>query len=189
MKKIAIAALLSTFVAGNAAAADSSYAGISLGRSSASATSNAVLTKSTDTVAGILVGYQFNRNWGIEAQYTGLGKFAGTHTAPAATFSGKTDALSLTALGILPVSDRFSIYGKLGIARAKTSASSVPAQLTGATRSAGTYGLGAQFNVNGSVGIRIGWDRYGIATTSGTTLGVKENSNVNVYSLGAVFLF
>ena len=189
MRKIAAVLLLSTAVAAPAFAADNGpYAGVTLGRSK---TNNpypgTTMTKSTDTVLGVLGGYQFSRSLGAEVFYTGAGKFAAT--GGGGSGSGKADVWGVNAVGTLPLSDAFSLYGKLGYARTKTSASSVPAGLTGATRSAVTYGLGGVFNVNQSIGIRLGWDRYAAATANGNVTGVKDNFNSNVYSLGAVFKF
>lgn len=180
MKKIAIAALLSAIVAAPAFAADEGfYAGVTLGQARTGTVAPA-MTKSNDTVLGVLGGYQFNKNWGAEAFYTGAGKWSTT------TASGKADAWGINAVGTLPLSDAFSLYGKLGYASTKSTASSVPAAITGATRGAATYGLGGVYNVNPSVGIRFGWDRYAAATA---TAGVKNNYNSNVYSLAGVFKF
>ncbi len=187
MKKIAAALLLSTVVAAPAFAADEGfYAGVTLGRSNTgNPFSNATLTKDTDTVAGILAGYQFTKNWGVEAFYTGAGKFTavvGTNTS-----NGKSDAWGINAVGTLPLSDAFSLYGKLGYASTKTSASSTLGDVTSATRGAATVGLGGVYNVSPAIGIRFGWDRYGAAVN--TTASGKANFNSNVYSLGAVFKF
>ncbi len=198
MKKIAIAALLSAITAAPAFAADEGfYAGVTLGRSSTSAAAGAVLTKSTDTVLGVLGGYQLTKNWGAEAFYTGAGKWAVVNAVPAtATASGKADAWGINAVGTLPLSDAFSLYGKLGYASTKTTLScSVIATgaacgalgPTGATRGAATYGLGGTYNVTPAIGIRFGWDRYGAAVTN--TAGAKSNYNSNVYSLAGVFKF
>lgn len=186
MKKIIAALLLSTAVAAPAFAADTGfYAGVTLGRSSTGTPySNATLTKSTDTVLGVLGGYQFTKNWGAEAQYTGAGKFSGN--IPGGTFTGKSDALSLAAVGTLPLNDSFSLYGKLGFASVKTTLTTSPASAnTGASRTAATFGLGAQYNVTPAIGIRFGWDRYAAAVTGVGT----SKYNDNVYSLGAVFKF
>jgi opacity protein-like surface antigen len=94
-----------------------------------------------------------------------------------------------------PLSDAFSLYGKLGYAHAKSTASCFliatglpcgPAGVVGATRNAATYGLGGVYNVTPAIGIRLGWDRYGVATS---TAGVTSNGNSNVYSLAGVFKF
>ena len=190
MKKIAIAALLSAVVAAPAFAADNGfYAGVTVGGSK---TSNPypgmAMTKSSDTVAGVLAGYQFTKNWGAEVFYTGAGKFSAT--SGGITGSGKADVYGIVGTGTLPLSDAFSLYGKLGYARAKTT-TSIPAgfALTGATRAAATYGLGAIYNLTPAVGIRLGWDRYAAATQSGVALGAKDNFNADVYSLGATYKF
>lgn len=189
MKKIAIAALLSAVAAAPAFAADEGfYAGLTLGRSSTSNPYNgATMTKSSDTVLGVLGGYQFTRNWGAEAFYTGAGKFSTVQGANSS--SGKTDVWGIDAVGTLPVTDTFSMFGKLGYASAKTSASSTALTLAGATRGAATYGLGLQYNASSAVDVRLGWDRYGAATVGGNIAGVKDNFNSNVYSLGAVVKF
>lgn len=190
MKKIAIAALLSAVVAAPAFAADNGfYVGVDLGRSK---TSNpypaAAMTKSSDTVFGILGGYQFTKNWGAEVFYTGVGKFAATAGAQSGT--GKADAYGIVGVGTLPLSDAFSLYGKLGFASTKTTASSAPrVGLSGTTRSAATFGLGAIYNVTPAVGIRLGWDRYAAATLNGNLVGGKDNFNADVYSLGATYKF
>lgn len=191
MKKIALATLLSAIVAAPAFASDEGfYAGVTLGQSRTSNpyNGNFAMSKSTDTVAGILGGYQFTKNWGAEVFYTGAGKFSAV--SGGITGSGKADTWGIVGTGTLPLSDAFSLYGKLGYASTKTT-TSIPAgfALTGATRAAATYGLGGTYNVNPSVGIRFGWDRYAGATQNGVTLGAKDNFNSDVYSLGAVVKF
>lgn len=174
------------------AAQDGFYIGASLGRSSAgSPTPNLILTKSTDTVGGVLAGYNFNKNWGAELFYSGAGKYTGVNAAGTVRGNGKADVWGLDAVGTLPISDSFSLYGKLGVAKAKSSVSTVPAStLAGANRTAVTYGLGGSYNFTQSFGIRLGWDHYGAATTGGSgVVGAKDNYNSNVYSLAAVFGF
>lgn len=187
MKKIIAALLLSTAVAAPVFAAEAGpYAGVTLGRSSTgSIAANTTMTKSTDTVVGVLGGYQLTRNWGVEAQYTGAGKFAAT--TGAINLTGKADTFAVAAIGTLPLSDTFSLYGKLGFASTKISLSSVPASnATGASRSAATSGLGAQYNATPIVGVRFGWDRYGSGINVG---GITNKFHSDVYSLGAVFKF
>ncbi len=182
MKKILAVVVLSVLAAPVLAAESGFYAGVDLGRSSTGNIAGAAaMTKSTDTVFGLLAGYQFTRNWGAEAFYSGAGKWTTT------TGSGKADAFGLAAVGTLPLSDSFALYGKLGYASTKTTASSVPAALASATRGTATYGLGGVYNATPNIGVRLGWDRYGAATSN--LAGVKSNYNANVYSLGAVFQF
>lgn len=190
MKKITLAVLLSTFATAPAFAADEGfYAGATLGRASLNSPSaNLTLTKSSDTVFGVLAGYQFAKNWGAEVFYTGAGKFSGNKVG-GVTGSGSVDVFGASVVGTLPVSDAFSVYGKLGYASAKSKASSSNGIMAGATRSAATYGLGGVYNVSPAVGIRFGWDRYSAAAANVSALVSKDNFNINTYSLGAVFKF
>ena len=177
MKKSLAIVLLSAFAAIAFAADSGFYAGVTLGRSStATILPDAVMTTSSDTVAGVLAGYQITKNWAAEMFYTGAGKWAAFSTRSAANIaSGKADAWGVNLVGTQPLSDAFSLYGKLGYASTKTSATTNVGVVGGAadlsvTRSAATYGLGGVYNVSPAV-------------------GSTDNYNASVYALGAVFKF
>lgn len=159
------------------------YAGLGVGsgKPKISAVAPNTLSSDSSTVFDGLVGYKFNKNLAVEGQYGGLGKVKTT-----AGGNAKADAASLSVVGMEPVGDRFGLYGKLGYADAKTKTSDFGAN--GASRSAPTYGLGAQYNINPLVGVRLGWDHYGVATKDALT-GAKDDSHDNVASLNAVFNF
>lgn len=162
------------------------YAGADVGRSiTGTIAPGAVMTQSKSVVGGVFLGYHFTQNWGVEGIYTGGGKFATTGPRGAVS-SGKADVFGIGVVGTLPLSDAFSLYGKLGYARTVTTESSAPAGLSGTNRSGATYGLGAQYNVTPQVGIRLGWDRYGAAVSEA---GATSNFNTNVWSLGALYNF
>ncbi len=189
MKKFIAAALLSTVVATPVFAADSGgYAGVTLGRSKTdNPVAGTITTKDTDTVGGILLGYQFTKNWGAEVFYTSAGKL--DYTDPGVgTVSGKANALGINAVGTAPISDAFSLYAKLGYASTKVDVSSNPADPTvvGERRGSVTGGVGALYNVSKDVGIRLGWDTYELAIKCG---GVLDKGKSNVWSMGAVFKF
>lgn len=190
MKKIAAALLLSSAIAAPAFAADSGfYAGVTLGQANSNTPIPATpMSKTKDTVYGGVVGYQFTQNWGVEGFFTGAGKWATLYT-PAASASGKADAYGVVATGTLPLSDTFSLYGKLGFASTKTTGTATAAPVTvniGGTRTAATYGLGLQYNVTPAIGIRAGWDRYSAKLVFPAA---TFNYNVNAYTVGAVFKF
>ncbi|MFA6972543.1 MAG: porin family protein [Gallionella sp.] len=184
MKKIAAAVLLSAVVAAPAFAADEGfYAGLALGNGKPGVSPSALaVSKSSDFIYGGLAGYQYNKNLAVEAQFTGVGK-----SRDVAGSSLKADALSLTAVGLLPLNDSFELLGKLGVASAKTKSSAAATNL-GATRTGLTYGIGAQYNVNQNLGLRLVWDRYALATSNATT-GVKTNANADVVTVAAVYKF
>lgn len=154
------------------------------------------MTKSTDTAGGILAGYQFTRNWGAEAFYTGVGKSTAQDIARTANINSKADAFGVVGTGTLPLSDAFSLYGKLGYASVKTTVSCTAVVggaacgalgPSNATRGAATYGLGGVYNATSNIGIRLGWDRFAGAVTNPN--GAQNNYNANVYSLAGVFQF
>jgi OOP family OmpA-OmpF porin len=155
--------------------------GVGKGKPDISAVAPDTLSKNSSTVADGLLGYKFNKNLAVEGQYSGGGK-----VTSATGGTAKADAASLSAVGMLPVGEKFDLYGKLGYANTKTKTSNFGAN--GASRSAPTYGLGAQYNISPMVGLRLGWDHYGVATADAIT-GAKNNANDNVTSLNAVFNF
>lgn len=182
MKKIAAAVLLSVVVATPVFAADAGiYVGLNLGSGKPGITPAApALSKTSKSIYGGLLGYQYNKNLAAEVQFTGIGQ-----VTDAAGQTAKGDAFSVAAVGMMPMSDSFAVFGKLGFASTKTTASAGFANV-GATRSALTYGLGAQYNVNQNLGVRAGWDRYGAATT---VAGAKVNANADVMTVGVVYKF
>lgn len=171
MKKTVAVALLSAVVALPAYAADSgTYAGIKVGSNDVGFNA---LSDSTDTAYGVLLGYQYNRNFAIEGEYTDLGRFT-----TAAGVTGKSDVWGLSALGVMPLQNRFSVYGKLGIARSNTTTSAA----TGERRTTATYGLGGQYDATPIIGLRLSWERYGVRM-------IGQDANDNLYSLAAAFRF
>src|SRR5918999_616226 len=74
-----------------------------------------------DTSWKIFGGYQFNRNLAIELGYINFGEAtASGPTPPFGTTSVKFEstAFELVGVGSMPIADRFSIFGKLGLYRA-----------------------------------------------------------------------
>lgn len=181
MKKIAAVILLSTIASSAFAANEGFYIGATLGSGKPGITSAAGLSKNSAVVYGGLVGYQYNRNLAVEAAFTGVGQVTDT-----AGQTSKGDAFSLVAVGDLPVTRNFDLLGKIGFASTKTT-SSAGFATQGATRTGITYGIGGQYNLSKSLGIRFGWDRTPVATI--TAAGAKVNANASVISAGVVFNF
>src|SRR5450830_1598108 len=62
-------------------------------------------------------GYKLNKNFAVEGGYFDLGTFGFTATTvPAGTLSGniKLRGLNLDAVGILPITEKFSVFGRVG---------------------------------------------------------------------------
>jgi OmpA-OmpF porin, OOP family len=105
-KKIAIAASLA-ILSSAAMAADQPYfyAGGDVGSTKLEGADD------RETSYGGFAGYQFNENFGLEAGFRRLGD---------ADFTGgnvKADQYSLSAIGTIPLSNGFSVFGRLGYNR------------------------------------------------------------------------
>lgn len=194
MKKILVAALLSTFVAAPAFAAPNgngadsgAYGGVTVGQSKTESPVGYVSTDDTDTVGSIFVGYQYTKNWGVEVFYAQVGKQTVQNAGATVTGSGDSDAFGINVVGTAPLNDDFSLYGKLGYARTNTDFATSPAgNIVGRDLSSVTGGVGAQYNINKKVGIRFGWDTYEVSTL----VGAAEDKFWNdVWSVGVVFKF
>jgi OOP family OmpA-OmpF porin len=165
MKKIALALLLSGAVAAPAAAADL-YFGVKAG----SANKKVPTISESSSAFGIFGGYAVNPNFAVEIGYANLGK-----VQEGVEFS----TLEADAVGILPINDQLSVYGKLGFANTKEKTST-----RSGSRSAATYGFGGIFNVTSNVGVRLSWDRYGFGDSGGFTKG-----DCDFVAIGAVFKY
>jgi OOP family OmpA-OmpF porin len=166
MKKIALAVLLSAFVAAPAVAADM-YVGVNVG----SAKIDASNLDSTTSFA-LLGGYTFNQYFAAEVGYIDFGSkdYSG--------FNVKSSAWSISGVGSYPFNEQFSVFAKLGIA-----STTVDSGGTSTGKSDLTYGIGGQFNVNKQVGIVLGYDVYKIGNAASQTFDQA------VASIGGVFKF
>lgn len=168
MKKIITSVLLSAFIVAPAVAAETPfYLGVKAGSANKSVTG----TSESSSAFGILGGYTFNPNFAVEAGYTDLGKVQ----------SGliKFTAFDVGAVGFFPINQQISLYGKLGMASTKEEGGGFSE-----TRSAVTFGLGGQFNVNQAVAVRLGYDRHSFG--DGT---IFKQGDSDLVSVAALFKF
>ncbi len=166
MKKIAIVALLSAFAAAPAVAADM-YVGIKAG--SANKKVNTVSESSSSF--GISAGYTINPNFALEAGYTDLGSVA------SGTISFK--AFGVSAVGSYPINEQISVFVTLGMASTTETGFGLEGK-----RTAATYGLGAQYNVSPTVGVRLGWEQHSFGDGS-----IFAQGDSSLVSVGAVLKF
>jgi OOP family OmpA-OmpF porin len=141
----------------------------------------------------IFGGYQFNRNFALEGGYFDLGKFGFTaNTVPAGTLSGniKIRGLNLDLVGILPITEKFSAFGRAGVNYADARDSFTG---TGAVRvtnpSPSTrdtnykVGLGLQYAFTEALAMRAEVERYRINDAVG------NKGDVDLVSVGLVYRF
>lgn len=167
MKKLVAVALLSL---SSVAMADSgAYAGIGFGRASVDVDTTGLSNTSvddTDTGFKIYGGYQFTNNFGLEAGYADLGKATINGEEIGVPFNGSIEnsAIFLDAVGTLPLTNEFSVFGRAGVAFTKTEASvNVPGFGSASDKENEAnlkFGLGAQYSFTKSVALRAEWERY-----------------------------
>jgi OOP family OmpA-OmpF porin len=160
MNKYLVAAVLLTLSAPAFCDDSGIYSGTTLAYSNISNPTTSNLTKSSDYVFGGFLGYRFNPHFGIEGSYTGLGRYSN------ATQSGKADALGLAAVGFVPLGEHVELLGKIGGAEAFGKSSK--GGLANTNHFGPMYGVGLQYNVNDSIGLRLGVDRYEAAVKEGS---------------------
>ena len=143
-------------------------------------------------------GYQLNRNFAVEGGYFDLGKSSYTVNATrnidgvAGSFNGETRVrgLNLDLVGMLPLSDRFSILGRVGAAYAQSRANfnstgSVPANASNNRRNDTNLkvGLGMQYAITEALAVRAELERYRISDP------VRNRGHIDMASLGLVYRF
>ena len=148
MKTTAIAAALSLAAAAGAAQAQSSdasgwYGGIHLGAARANVDG---VDDDYKTSGGLDAGYRLNRNFAVEGSADELGHFSPDY---------KVRALSLSAVGFLPLADQFSLYGKAGLARTHAETGGTDDDENGMV-----FGAGVRYDLNQQWFTKAGWDHY-----------------------------
>lgn len=153
------------------------YGGIDVGRSHNDADN---LADRNDNGLGFDLGYRLNRNFAVEGAYADLGKFG--YSAGGVDGNYRPKAFSLSAVGMMPVWDRLSLYGKAGLAHTEV-------KLDGPSDASDTgngllIGAGVMYELNRNVYARAGWDRYADVGSDATGKG-----NIDLYSVGVGYRF
>ena len=134
-----------------------------------------------DSAWKILGGYQFNRHFAVELGYTDLGEVSAS--GPGGSASVESTAFEVVAVGIFPIADKFSIYGKLGMYRGETDASA-PGVSESETNNDLTFGFGVRYDFTKNLGVRGEWQKY--QDVGGGNIG---ESDVDVISIGLIWKF
>lgn len=192
-----LSALTSTAMAGGF------YGAVDLGQATAKGACSGLPTgyscTDSDTAFRFGGGYQFTPNVGVEANYgiLGSGKVSGSVTVGGVTYTDSIEAkfttLQIAAIGTFPVANSFYLLGKLGIAQT-TQDLSWAYRATNGTSGSGSdsktdtnlaYGIGAQFDISKTVGVRAMYENLGESGDDVNTAKVK----LSLLSAGVVFKF
>jgi len=142
-----------------------------------------VSCEDTDTAYRIFGGYQINKHFAVELGYYQLGEATASGTFRA-TIESK--AWDLVAVGILPIGDKFSVYGKLGMYMADTDFSTNNPAFSNESKSNTdlTYGIGVGYDFTKNFGIRAEYQVF--KDVGGGDIGTAD---VDVMSIGIVYRF
>jgi OmpA-OmpF porin, OOP family len=117
-------------------------------------------------------GYSFTPNLAIEAGYADLGRF---HSGAG---SVKADGWFLDGVGTLPVYDKLSVLGRVGVFNGRQRSS-----LQGSDSGTNIkVGAGLQYDISQRVNIRGEWERYRFDTFG-------SHNNTDLYSVGLNYKF
>lgn len=183
------------------------YAGANLGRSGATI-DNARITSSllggglsTSSITNddrstgykLFGGYQFNRNFAVEGGYFDLGNFGYTaNTVPLGTLDGriKLKGLNLDLVGILPITEKFSVFGRAGLNYANardsftgTGAVSVINPNPHKRDTNYKFGVGLQYAFTDALAVRGEVERYRINDAVG------NKGDIDLVSVGLIYRF
>jgi len=179
------------------------YGGLSAGRARASidadqtaraavggAPVSGVASDANDAAYKLFGGYQFNRNIAVELGYFDLGHTTYSATGPLGMLNSDTrvDGFNLDLVGTLPVSDTFSVLGRVGVAAGRTQAHVTGPGATGPTdvtkrQTNAKVGLGLQWEMNRSFWLRGEVERYRVNNAMGS------RNNADVYTVSLVIPF
>jgi OOP family OmpA-OmpF porin len=184
------------------------YLGGSLGRTGASIDDNRITSglagqglatssiNDRDTNHGykIFGGYQFHRNFAVEAGYFDLGHFGYTaNTVPLGTLSGdvRFKGVNLDLVGLWPITDKFSALARVGVTseRARgnfssTGAVALPFAASTSERATNVkFGAGVMYDFTPSLGVRLEAERYRVNDSIG------NKGHVDMVSVGLVYRF
>jgi len=140
-------------------------------------------------------GYRVNKNFAIEGGYFNLGRFsfvANTAAPNAGTLNGniKLQGVNLDGVGTLPITEQFSVFGRLGLnyAQARDSFAGTGAVIVNNPNPSKNqvnykFGAGLQYDFTDALAMRLEAERYRINDAVG------NKGDIDLYSLGLIYRF
>ncbi len=204
---VAMAAIVSPYAVADDLSDAGWYAGGNIGQSNAKIADQRIINglsasgfsttsinnNDTDIAYKLFGGYQFNPYFALEGGYFNLGKFGFTaNTQPAGVLNGniRLQGLSLDAVGTLPITKKFSAFGRLGMDYAQaqdsfTGSGAVHPLNPNPSKWDTNYdfGAGLQYALTESIALRAEGERYRINDAVGNM------GDIDVYSLGLIYRF
>lgn len=121
------------------------------------------ITNCSDSDKGpkINIGYDFNKNFGVELGYTSFGTIFDSNE-DSFSVKQKSNAITLSVLGNVPINEWLGIYGRLGYARYDTNNTGSVDGVAVKDESGNTpfWGAGVKFNLNEQFALRLEYQNY-----------------------------
>lgn len=146
-----------------------------------------------DTGYKLFGGYQLNRYFALEGGYFHLGEFDfNAETMPQGTLDGSLElyGVNVDVVGILPFTDKFSAFGRIGVNYAKADASldggGAVTTLDPNSSERGTnykLGVGLEYAFTESVAMRVEAERYRVDDA------FDAKGDVDLFSVGVLYRF
>ncbi len=146
-----------------------------------------------DTGYKVFGGYAFSPYWAMEGGFFDLGNFGFTaNTAPPGALHGdlKLRGFNLDLVGFIPMTEKLSLFGRVGANYARTSDTFsgtglvlVPNPNREAKQANVKYGTGLQYALSDRLGLRLEAERYRINDAVG------NKGDIDLVSLGLVYRF
>ena len=144
------------------------YIGLNAGRTDLNSADNA-------TAYDVYAGGMWNKNFGLEIGMADFGKMnRGASTVDAYGFSVK-------AVGVMPLSESFSAFAKLGTMYSRTKVNTGGSQVSDHGWGS-TYGVGVNFDINQQLAAVVEWDQTNVHLA-----GAREH--INTTSVGLKYRF
>ena len=190
MKKLLVAITVS-LISATAIAQDAGwYVGGGFGQSKAKdfcdgLSGGGVTCEDTDVAVKAMGGYQFTRNFAVEFGVTNAGSMEARGAGGRLTVDvGIAEA---AAVGILPLGDKFSAFGKFGLYSSAVRWELRTTTLNDDERTTNTdftYGIGLGFAITPKLVLRAEWQRY-----QDVDAGALGKSDADLMTLGMVYRF
>jgi OmpA-OmpF porin, OOP family len=154
---------------------------------------NSLTEDGRDTGYKAYVGIPIHPNWAVEAGYFDLGRFGfNANTTPIGSLTGsaRIRGLNLDLVGTLPITERWSLIGRVGAAYAQTQdrfsttgAVAVNDPSPSRRETNYKYGVGTQYALTPAVSLRLEAERFRVNDAVG------QRGDVDLVTLGLVYRF
>lgn len=141
----------------------------------------------TATSYSLGLGYDFNKFFALEVAYRDLGTVSdrGSYTDANVLYNYRDEAsasaIQASIVGKLPISDEFSVFGRLGVGKVdidydsvETSGNTSWSDSDSVSKSKALFGVGASYNITPEVALRAEYNQYakwGDTKLSAVTIG------------------